>query len=169
MVLNKALKSYLKNSIIVCLLLLLISTQHAFGQVFELKQKIVETDLKIISDSVYFFMDRRDVMLIMRQMEKTNKKDYKILIKKMKGVCFEAINLNKIIDDKEISAIQLLMKNEFLFLAVKQKKVAMQYKKSKQFIDKVQLVITDNGNSYSKTLINQILDITGKVIFSQIN
>ena len=65
------------------------------AQTFNLKSQAAETDLKIIGDSAYFFMDRKDVMDLMKQLAKQDKKDYSILIKKMKGVCFESINLRK--------------------------------------------------------------------------
>jgi hypothetical protein len=139
------MKTILKNSTIV--LVLLFVTNSVLGQVYPLKTKVAETDLKIICDSAYFFMDRKDVTAILKKMEKVNKVKYTMPIKKMNGVCFEAINLRKPNEDKDIEQVQQLFLTTILNQAITTKKVAVQWKKSKEFIPELIKSTTNNTNT----------------------
>jgi hypothetical protein len=162
-------KLFLKHIIFVFALLFISGVNLLFGQTYSLKQKSAETDLKIICDSAYFFMDRKDVVVIIKKLEKQNKKNYKQLIKKMNGVCFEAINLRKTNDDADIAILQKIFLSDIIFNAIQTKKVAIQWKKSNDYLntvlDKSAIINISGVYPNATTTTHTIFDANGVVLF----
>lgn len=153
------MKNHFKYFSLLLVLCFTCITMFSGAQTFNLKSQAAETDLKIIGDSAYFFMDRKDVMDLIKQLAKQDKKDYSILIKKMKGVCFESINLRKEIDDQEITAVQYLIRTKLLALALQENKVAVKWKKGGEFLSQVFQKENPKSNQKSFT------DADGKIVF----
>jgi hypothetical protein len=159
------MNSIIKNIIIVVCLLL---TSHVvFSQVYTLKTISADDDLKIICDSVYFFMDRKDVIDILKKMAKTDKKNYKMPIKKMKGICFEAINLRKPNDDKDIALLQQLFLKKIIYKGIITNKIAAQWKNDKKFITEVhaETIATIDSTSLSDAKRINFLDSNEAIVF----
>jgi hypothetical protein len=162
------MKRLLKHIIIICCLLIVNNCLHA--QIYSLKTKVAETDLKIICDSAYFFMDRNDIITMLKKMEKTDKVKYTMPIKKMNGVCFEAINLRKPNEDKDIVLVQQLFLNKIIHMAIMQKKVAIKWKKSTKYLTAVNesmgnKISCGSAESYQSSF-HHITDDNGAIIFT---
>jgi hypothetical protein len=159
------LKNILQHIIFVLSFCILVNV-NASAQNFKLKTKSAETDLKIIDKDYYFFMNRNDVIGYLKQLGKTEHQNYKIEIKKMKGVCFESINLNKQIDDVEITSVQNLLKNKIVTMALRDGKVAVQNKKSQQFILEINKISQQYTDTLQTTIQTIFIDKDSNIIYS---
>jgi hypothetical protein len=154
------------RNIIVLFVLCFCVTVNAFAQNYKLKTKSTETDLKIIDKDYYFFMDRKDVVAYIKKISKAEHKNLKIEIKKMKGVCFESINLNKQIDDVEITSVQNLLKTKIVTMALRDGKIAVQNKKSQQFLQELKTTSQQNTNTMQNTIQTNFIDKDSNIIYS---
>jgi hypothetical protein len=143
---------------IVALLLAISIYLPSQAQLCKLPSENAEGMLKIVNNDVTYFIWPKQIVKYMKQLQKTNNTNYKLLIKKMDGVCFSQINLQKNIPDAEITAIQTLLKNQILPMALLQGKASAQYQPQGNFIN--QLNHTANGTTHGS-----FINDAGAVIF----
>jgi hypothetical protein len=125
------------------------------------------TALKIIDSNAILYIENKNIIKYLKKAGKENGTDYKLMLKKLKGVCFSTINLNKEITDKEISDLQGLLKSEILTRALLEGKVAITPLGSERKMSTAFYVLANN-NTQEGTIIYtyQYLDANGRIMFT---
>ncbi len=131
------------NKFLFIYLLCVLNAYNLIAQTFTLKPKAKETDIVLVNSNAYFYIDRNDVIVLMKDLCKRTKQDYSLYIKKMKGHCFESVHLEKSIDDPEITAITAMLNNDLILMGLKKNKFAIKEKKSDKFYKKASLNFID--------------------------
>jgi hypothetical protein len=140
---------------------LMALSYFSFAKIIKVKSVFNETDLKIVDSHVVYYMTNPDVIKYIAISDKENKTNNKLLIQKMKGVCFSQINLNKTINDKDITLITQLLKSDILVRALHDGKCAVQFKGMDEATKLVEEVIVTYQDSQTFTYITE----DSKVIF----
>jgi hypothetical protein len=147
---------------------LLITIQvSAQGTNVKLLTKYKDSFLKVIDSNATIYIDNANVMKYLKVAGKENGVDYSKMLKKLKGVCFSAVNLNKPIADKEITMLQELLRSEILVRALVAGKAVIIPNGATQALDKVNYNANLLGNVNELRKFDGIFkDATGKILFT---
>lgn len=131
-----------------------------------LMQQHQENFLKVIDSNAIFFIDNKNVIKYLKIAGKENGNNYSKLIKKLKGLCFPTVNLNKEIPDEEITMVQQLLRSEILVRAIQAGVVEVQPLGSKFSLPTANFIFSEPiavENKMEQTF--TLIDANGRTLF----